>query len=187
MEDRTEIILQALRAMEKRPLLVAIDGCCAAGKTTLAARLREKTGCSVIHMDQFFLRPEQRTGERLAQPGGNVDRERFWEEVMEPLRRGEPFSYRAFDCGKMALGEEIFVRPGDLTVIEGSYSCHPALWNYYDLRVFLRISPEEQLFRIRRRNGDAGLEMFRRRWIPLEEQYFAAFQTAERCDLVFSD
>ena len=29
------------------PLTLAIDGCCAAGKTTLARRLQEKYGCPV--------------------------------------------------------------------------------------------------------------------------------------------
>ena len=33
-------------------------------------------------MDDFFLRPEQRRPERFAEPGGNVDRERFAAEVL---------------------------------------------------------------------------------------------------------
>ena len=52
-----------------RPLVIAIDGRCAAGKTTLAAALQRETGCTVLHLDHFFLRPEQRTPQRLAQPG----------------------------------------------------------------------------------------------------------------------
>ena len=47
-------------------VLVAIDGKCASGKTTLAARLAECYDCNVFHMDDFFLRPEQRTEERYA-------------------------------------------------------------------------------------------------------------------------
>lgn len=69
-------------------LLVALEGGSASGKTTLAALLEAVYGCSVFHMDDFFLRPEQRTPERYAQPGGNVDRERFWQEVLEPLAPG---------------------------------------------------------------------------------------------------
>ena len=56
-----------------RPLTLAIDGCCAAGKTTLARRLQEKYGCPVFHADDYFLQPYQRTPERLAQPGGNME------------------------------------------------------------------------------------------------------------------
>ncbi len=78
--------------------LIAVDGRCAAGKTTLAAQLQKDLGCDVIHMDDFFLRPEQRTEERLRQPGGNIDWERFREEVLTPFRQGAPFSYRPYDC-----------------------------------------------------------------------------------------
>ena len=49
-------------------------------------------------MDHFFLRPEQRTPERLRTPGENVDHERFLEEVLCPLRAGRVFWYRPFDC-----------------------------------------------------------------------------------------
>lgn len=82
----------------RSPFLIAIDGRCAAGKTTFAEKLSSIMECSVIHMDHFFLRPEQRTKERLAQAGGNVDRERFMEEVLKPLKAGKAFTYRSFDC-----------------------------------------------------------------------------------------
>ena len=74
-------------------LLVAIDGRCGAGKTTLASFLQNKIEATVFHMDDFFLRPEQRTAERLNTPGGNVDRERLESEVLIPLRAGEKTSH----------------------------------------------------------------------------------------------
>lgn len=167
----------------KRPLLVAIDGRCASGKTTLAGYLKAHYDCNVIHMDHFFLRPEQRTAERLNTPGENVDHERFLEEVLLPLREGREFSYRPFDCSCQALAEPVTIVPGNLTVIEGSYSCHPQLWEQYDLHLFLTVSPEEQMRRIHRRNGAQMAKMFENRWIPLEERYFSAFDFRKKCDL----
>lgn len=185
LRDIAELIWREAEAQEKRPLLIAIDGRCAAGKTTLAARLQEICACSVVHMDHFFLRPEQRTEQRLRQPGGNVDYERFLQEVLFPLRRGKSFSYRPYDCGRQELSEPIQVEPGLFNLIEGSYCCHPALFEHYDVRVFLNIKEAEQLQRIRNRNGEAGAKMFQSKWIPLEEQYFSAFQVQERCHLIF--
>ena len=49
---------------EKDFVVVAIDGKCTSGKTTLAAKLAEIYDCNVFHMDDFFLRPEQRTPAR---------------------------------------------------------------------------------------------------------------------------
>ena len=48
-----------------RPVLVAIDGPCTSGKTTLAGKLAEIYDCNLLHMDDYFLRPQQRTEERF--------------------------------------------------------------------------------------------------------------------------
>lgn len=162
--------------------IIAIDGRCASGKTTLAAALRERYGCEVAHMDHFFLRPEQRTPERLNTPGENVDHERFREEVLLPLVRGETVTYRPFDCARQELGEAVTLRTGGLTIVEGSYPCHRELWAHYDLRIFLTVDPEEQMRRIISRNGDRA-QSFRDKWIPLEEAYFSAFDLEKQCDI----
>ena len=183
-EQRLQAVLAALEPLRGRgPLLLAVDGRCGAGKTTLAAALQARCGAAVVHMDDFFLRPEQRTAERYAAPGENVDHERFLAEVLRPLRAGEPALYRPFDCRTFTLGPARELRPAALTVVEGSYACHPELFPLYDLRVFLDVTPPEQLRRITERNGEEKAEEFRRRWIPLEEAYFAAFDVARRCDL----
>ena len=83
---------------DQQQVLIAIDGSCTSGKSTLAAALAEVLDCNLFHMDDFFLRPEQRTPERLDETGGNVDYERFREEVLLPLRTGTAFAYRPYDC-----------------------------------------------------------------------------------------
>ena len=117
--------------------IVAIDGRCASGKSTLGARLSEVLGCPLFHLDDFFLRPEQRTPERFAEPGGNVDRERFLEEVLEPLGRGEAVHYRRFDCGSFTLMPEKLIQPGRVNLVEGAYAMHPDLAPHYALSLFL--------------------------------------------------
>ena len=62
---------------KKDHLLIAIDGRCGSGKSTLGAYLQQKMHGNLLHMDDFYLRPEQRTPKRREEPGGNVDRERF--------------------------------------------------------------------------------------------------------------
>lgn len=88
---------------QKERVIVGIDGCCASGKTTLADKLSRSFDCNVFHMDDFFLRPGQRTQERLSEVGGNVDYERFHDEVIIPLLKNESFSYRPYDCHTMEL------------------------------------------------------------------------------------
>ena len=161
--------------------IIAIEGGAASGKTTLSGILAEVYDCNVFHMDDFFLRPEQRTPERFAEIGGNVDRERFLEEVLEPLKRGDAVCYRPFDCGKWALGEPKTVEPKKLTVVEGVYSMHPDLSDCYDYSVYLDISPEYQRDRIQERNSPAFAKRFFEEWIPLENRYFEGMRVKERC------
>lgn len=168
----------------KDRVLIAIDGRCASRKTTLAKKLKEELFCNVIHMDDFFLRPTQRTAERYDEPGGNVDRERFLAEVLQPLQMGKAFSYSPFDCHTIALGEPITVKPNAITVIEGTYSCHPALLEFYDLHIFLTTTPEKQFDRLAKRNG-ANIQMFCEKCIPLEERYFTAYKPNVKCEIVF--
>ena len=42
---------------QDRPVIVAIDGRCASGKTTLCSFIEQKTGYTVLHLDHFFLQP----------------------------------------------------------------------------------------------------------------------------------
>lgn len=161
---------------------VAIDGRCAAGKTTLAEKIAKELDCNVFHMDDFFLRPEQRTPERLAEAGGNIDYERFLEEVLVPLSKGLPFSYRPYDCRNQVLSLPIQVEPKAINIIEGSYSLHPHFERYYDLKILLEIDTATQRKRLSRRNP-ALYDRFLTEWIPMEEQYFNETKIAERCDI----
>lgn len=170
---------------QKERVLIAIDGNSGAGKSTLAQLMAAVyPELTLVHMDDFFLQLHQRTPERFALPGGNVDHERFLSEVLLPMRAGEAFCYRPFDCARMAIGEGRQIVPGKLCVTEGSYSLHPALESAYDLKVLLRISPAAQAERILKRNGPQMLGRFMNEWIPMENRYFEATEVADRCDVI---
>ena len=231
----------------KKPILIALDGRCAAGKTMLAQKLAkdlsaavsgglqessqdlgtaavnggsqesfqglgtaaasgdsqesfqgsamaavhgglqspsQDLSAAVIHIDDFFLRPFQRTAERLSEPGGNFDRERFLKEVLLPLRSGEQPLFRPYNCHTDSFLEEIKVPEKKIYIIEGSYSCHPALKEFYDLSIFVTTTPKKQLERLEKRNKDL-LQDFINKWIPYEEKYFKAFDISDGCDFVF--
>ena len=158
---------------EKNFVIVAIDGKCTSGKTTLASKLAELYDCNVFHMDDFFLRPEQRTPERFAEVGGNVDYERFLEEVLLPLKSSKTFSYRPFDCSTFTLSDPVIVTPKRLNIIEGTYSHHPYFGNPYDLKILLTIDEKTQRRRILDRPEFLHKRFFEE-WIPMENRYFDA-------------
>lgn len=171
---------------DKETVVVAIEGGSASGKTTLAEILQQVYDCNVFHMDDFFLRPEQRSPSRLAEIGGNVDRERFAEEIILPLLKKETVKYRPFDCSARALGEVVTVTPKKITIIEGVYSTHPAFSKYYDFSVFLDIDSEKQKERVLNRNGEKLAKRFFDEWIPFENKYFSGTDIKKRSDLIFN-
>lgn len=184
-------ILPILTEIDKRladgSTVVAVEGGSASGKTTLAHVLQQIYGCeacNVFHTDDFFLQPAQRTPARLAEAGGNLDRERFADEIVHPLCQGSPVTYRRFDCTVQTLGEPITVPHAALTVIEGTYSLHPAFGQYYHLAVFLDVDPVTQAQRITKRNSPGLAKRFFDEWIPLEQVYFSQTNVKSRADLI---
>ncbi len=163
---------------------IAIEGGSASGKTTLSNVLKEIYDCGVIHMDDFFLQPYQRTHERFNEIGGNIDWERFLNEVVTPLNDEKEIAYQKFNCSTMSLKEKVNITPKQITVIEGAYSMHPKFEKYYDYSVFLNINENVQKERILKRNEKDMAKRFFNEWIPLENIYFDKTDIKNRCDLI---
>ena len=179
MKQTLNYIKSELENTTKRPFLIAIDGNCGSGKSTLASFLQEHLNCSVFHMDDFFLQPQQRTTERLSTPGGNVDYERFQEEVLNHIDDSIGVTYQIYNCHQGTLADTVTIPYHDIVIVEGVYSQHPFFKNAYDLKIFLEISEVEQKNRILSRNGEAMWAMFRDKWIPMETMYFNTYNIKE--------
>lgn len=166
-------------------VVIGIDGMAASGKTTLTALLEQRLDAAVIHMDDFFLPQGFRTPKRLKTPGGNVYYERFLEEVVPYLRSGVIFGYRVFDAHKHLYTETRVIQPKPVILVEGSYCMHPALGDIYDLKIFCKVSPYEQMQRIEATRAPVA-EMYKAMWIPMENRYHAAFDIEAACDMVIA-
>ena len=170
----------------KDKFVIAIDGRCGAGKSTLAAALGAKLDAAVFHIDDFFLPKDMRTEERLAEPGGNFDRERFLSEVLKPVSKMQSVRYRRYDCktDKFLRAEKIPFKK--FIIVEGSYALHPELAPYYDLKVFYDIDKDLQSERITARCGEENATDFFVKWIPLEEIYIEDLKIIESCDKIIN-
>lgn len=170
---------------EKKPLILGIDGRCGSGKSTLGQMLADLYHIPCIAMDDFFLPLEKRSQARYQEIGGNVDYERFIDEVKQPILANQPFSYRQFDCSQMAFGDSKTIDLPLFYLIEGTYCMHPQIKDLYHLKVFMDISSELQKKRIVRRNGQAMWEKFEKLWIPLEEKYITSQKLEKEADFVY--
>lgn len=179
--DVFKVVLQALR--EHR--VISIDGPCASGKTTIGKLLSSFLECTCIHMDDYFLQAYQRTPQRQEEPGGNIDYERFHQEINEAWNQKEPIHMRSYDCSSQKLRKEVILEESPILIIEGSYAHHPFLDDMDAFKIFMDIDPASQIERLQKRSLDR-LDDFVQKWIPMETKYFEAFSIKEKSDYVFS-
>ncbi len=189
IEAMLAAIMTRLEALRGRPrILIAIDGPCGGGKTTLAQHLSQLLQAPVVHMDDFSIPHAMKTAERLAQPGGNLDIERFMKEALTPLTETGHACYRPYDCHADAFAEPVIVPDSRHVIFEGSYSMLPQIASHTDLQIFLHVSPQTQQERLLKRVGPQRIGAFNARWIPLEQAYFAACHLPDdRCLLLEGD
>lgn len=181
-----EFIIELTELVKKKtPFILAIDGMCGSGKTTLADYLSTRFSAQIIHMDNFFLPFERKTQERLSEAGGNVDYERFTQIILPALKKGEPFSYTAYNCQTASYDCQVTIGACDLIIVEGSYSLHEKFGNYYDYALFLTVSPEEQLERLKIRcNDETKFLRFQEDWIPMEQHYHEVQNVLYKCNKI---
>ncbi|MBQ2911928.1 MAG: uridine kinase, partial [Clostridia bacterium] len=131
----------------------------------------------------FFLPFPLRTEERMNEAGGNIHYERFIDEVINH-HDDEALTYGVFDCSVMKINGESHIENKGIIIVEGSYALHYKFGKYYDFAIFSDVDYDIQVGRIRARNGEEMLKRFEGEWIPMEEKYFAAQKTAEKCDFI---
>lgn len=109
----TTKIVALLSSAPSRPILVALDGRCGSGKTTLAAQLAEAFPDSItVHTDDYYLPPADRVPGWDTIPCANMDLARLRAEVLEPARRGSHFFIKPTPAGRARTCRPVGLRPG---------------------------------------------------------------------------
>ena len=110
MDEICNQIVQTIRELkvkEDKPIIIAIEGRCAAGKTTLAEQLTKMLDCNLYHMDDFFLQPHQRTEKRMLEIGGNVDYERVEKEIIHGILAEKQITFTPYSCKTQGLTDAV--------------------------------------------------------------------------------
>lgn len=164
-------VIDAINSLAETRLsvTVGIDGNSGAGKTFFANALKEYFDCNLLSADDFFLPLNMRTPQRLGEVGGNIHYERLRKTLLQ-MKDCNAFTYLRYDCHTDSF-EEKHGESGRINIVEGCYSLHPYLREFYDLCVVINVGKREQYRRIFDRDGQAVFERYKNEWIPKEDAY----------------
>jgi uridine kinase len=153
--------------------IVAVDGCGGAGKSTLAAGLSAALGgCPIVHTDDFasWDEPLEWWPRMLA-------------EVLDPLSRGEPATFRRYDWEARRLGEELIVEPEPVVIVEGVSSSRSEWAELVAFSIWVETPRPVRLKRGLDRDGQAMLPQWQA-WMAAEDAYVARDRPDVRADVV---
>ena len=119
----------------------------------------------------------------MSEGGGNLDYERFMEEVVKPIKNENSFVYSKYNCQTKEMIKEYMNMESKVIVIEGAYSLRPEFQAIYDLKVLMLIDSGLQKKRINQRN-EKMYDKFINEWIPKENSYLKHFEIQTNCDFL---
>ena len=181
-------VINLIQNHSKRPLLVAIEGHSAAGKSTLAKRISESMGSAIIiPTDDFYRVMSEEERFRLNPEEGYAcyyDWQRL-RGVLETLTTGQIAKYRRYDWSANKLGENVRINPQGLVIVEGCYSLRPELTPFYHLSFFVE-TPSTLRMERQRQRGDA-CAAWMARWHAAESYHFLKNAPEEAADLIVNE
>ena len=156
---------------------------CASGKTTLASELAHFFDCNIVHMDDFYY--PRGIIDLSKSNDGNINLIRLREEIINKIH-DDSFIYNVFSCKEQKIVSSSSLLKRELTIVEGSYSLNPYFGKYYDLSIFIKISEETQLKRLKERNKDNYLDFINKR-VVLEDRYNSHYGIDKNAMLVINN
>jgi hypothetical protein len=159
-----------------RPWVLAVDGRSGSGKTTLAGRIRGVAEAStVVHTDDVAWSQAMFDWADLLAGG-----------VLEPIRRGEPVSYRPPAWSQRQRAGAIEVPHGrELVIIEGAGSARRELMHLIDAVVWVQSDLAEAERRgIERDGGDEAAISFWHLWMAEELPFMADQRPWTRANVI---
>jgi uridine kinase len=197
------MLANVIARMEKRPLLVAIDGKDAAGKTmithelnTLLLERREQVITASV--DGFHNPKEIRYRMGEDSPEGyyrdSFNYDLLRENLLEPLGplgnrliRVQMFNHH---LDEPMIGPDIIAPDNTVLLVEGIFLLRPELINYWDLKIYLDVSDGEVLKRALVRDNWEPKETWRRymtRYLPGQNLYHTEANPLAQADIIINN
>lgn len=203
----TELSNEVLSVERPHPVRVAIDGCSAAGKTTLADELadvlRSRTDREIIRagIDYFKRAPELRTAYPIDSPESYYldtwDYDAVRDLLLLPLGTAGDRRYTTAirdSSARTALDSPVqLASPDAVLLADGAFLQRPELDPHWDLRIYVHVSFDTVLRRGTARDqawmdsAAAAEQRYLTRYIPGERMYVDDLHPADRAQIVVNN
>jgi len=182
-------ILEQIRvkSVEQSLLIIGIDGCGGAGKSTLANKIKSKfSTVTIVHMDDFYLPSSQIINEHPMNKsiGADFDWKRLLQEVLDPISNGIEGCYKRYDWETDSLAETHTVPAIGIVIIEGVYAARQELAEMYDLKIWVNCPRETRIKRGIARDGEPARDMWENNWMVAEDMYVESHKPHEFADFI---
>ncbi|WP_249709467.1 uridine kinase [Bacillus cereus] len=172
---------------EQSLLIIGIDGCGGAGKSTLANKIKSDfSTVTIVHMDDFYLPSAKIVNEHPTNKsiGADFDWKRLLQEVLDPISNGIEGCYKRYDWETDSLAESHTVSANGIVIIEGVYATRQELAGMYDLKIWVNCPRETRIKRGIARDGEAARDMWENNWMVAEDMYVEIHKPHEFADFI---
>ncbi|EDX66046.1 AAA family ATPase [Bacillus cereus] len=172
---------------EQSLLIIGIDGCGGAGKSTLANKIKSNfSTVTIVHMDDFYLPSAKIVNEHPTNKsiGADFDWKRLLQEVLDPISNGIEGCYKRYDWETDSLAESHTVSANGIVIIEGVYATRQELAGIYDLKIWVNCPRETRIKRGIARDGEAARDMWENNWMIAEDMYVESHKPHEFADVI---
>jgi uridine kinase len=188
-ETALEQLVDTLNRVPRKQstLMIGIDGCGGAGKSTFANKLKGKlTNATVMHMDDFYFTSAAIIQDHpLNKPiGADCDWKRVNQQVLLPISQEREGLYQRYDWNSDQLAEWHTVPIGGIVIVEGVYSTRKELSDFYDYKIWIETPRQIRLDRGLERDGEEARDRWENNWMIAEDLYTKEHQPRERADLI---
>ncbi|WP_432207166.1 uridine kinase family protein [Bacillus albus] len=175
------------KCTEQSVIIIGIDGCGGAGKSTLANKIQSDfSTVTVVHMDDFYLPSAKIVNEHPTNKsiGADFDWKRLLQEVLDPISNGLEGRYKRYDWEKDSLVGSYIVPASGIVIIEGVYATRQELAGMYDLKIWVNCPRETRIKRGIARDGEAARDMWENNWMVAEDMYVESHKPHEFADFI---
>ncbi|WP_438285466.1 uridine kinase family protein [Bacillus wiedmannii] len=172
---------------EQSVIIIGIDGCGGAGKSTLANKIKSDfSTVMVVHMNDFYLPSAKIVNEHPTNKsiGADFDWKRLLQEVLDPISNGLEGHYKRYDWEKDSLVGSHIVPACGIVIIEGVYATRQELAGMYDLKIWVNCPRETRIKRGIARDGEAARDMWENNWMVAEDMYVENHKPHEFVDFI---